>query len=160
MKIVPLSKKTLNEAIALTLKCFPESRPDDWDYPEKWLKYSLEMKKNNKGIGVGYSVVVDKNKVVGISGLYYLPHDKKEAFWVAWTCVDPKYRGKKLGSKLLDLMIKRAKKSKKKFLRLYTDTRENERVARLLYKSRGFKEFKREKDKKHGGEIIYMELRL
>ena len=162
MKIVPLSKETLKQAIDLTLKSFLESKPEDFDYPEKWLKYSLEMKEKqeNKYVSeLGYWVAIDNKKVIGISGLYSLPDDK-DANWLGWTCVDPEYRGKKIGGKLLDLMIEKARKNKKKFLRLYTDTRENERVARILYKKRGFVETKRKKDKVHGGDIIYMELKL
>lgn len=34
-----------------------------------------------------------------------MPEDEKEAFCVAWFCVDPDYQGEGLGSKLLDLMI-------------------------------------------------------
>ncbi len=45
MRIISLSKKTLKEAIELTLRCFPDSKPDDFDYPGKWLPYSLKKKK-------------------------------------------------------------------------------------------------------------------
>ncbi|VVB78177.1 Uncharacterised protein [uncultured archaeon] len=44
MKIIKLNKKYLNQAIELTLKVFSDAKPDDFDYPPKWLKFSLENK--------------------------------------------------------------------------------------------------------------------
>lgn len=47
MKIVPLNKKYLDQAINLTLKVFTDAKPDDFDYPEKWLRYSVANKKDS-----------------------------------------------------------------------------------------------------------------
>ncbi len=57
-------------------------------------------------------------------------------------------------------MISKTKKAGKKFLRLYTTSSEDRRIARVLYEKRGFVETKREKDKEHGGYTIYLELKL
>lgn len=161
MKIIPLSKARLKEAIELVLKCFPESKPGDYDSPEKWLIYSLEMKNKKSYVSyLGYWIVIEDGKVVAITGLYALPDDEKEANWLAWTCVDPKYRQRGIGGKLIDMMIKKARNAGKKFLRLYTDSRENEKVARIIYKKLGFIETRREKDREHGGYTIYLQLRL
>ena len=58
MEIVPLSKETLAQAIGLTLKVFRESKPGDFDYPPKWLKFSIENYGNEHGYGysLGYWV--------------------------------------------------------------------------------------------------------
>ena len=89
-----------------------------------------------------------------------MPHDKKEANWLAWTCVDPEFRGKKIGAKLIDMMIEKSKKAGKKYLRLYTTDLEDQKVARVAYEKRGFLETKRERDKEHNCYTIYLELDL
>ena len=87
MKIIKLNKKYLQQAIDLTLKVFPDSKPEDFDYPEKWLKYSLENQMPYV-TSLGYYTALEKEKVIGITGLYELPEDKKEANWLAWFCID------------------------------------------------------------------------
>ncbi|VVB78176.1 Acetyltransferase (GNAT) domain protein [uncultured archaeon] len=96
---------------------------------------------------------------MGITGLYELPEDEKEAYWLAWFCVDPEFRGKKLGSTLIDLMIKKAKEGKT-YLRLYTSSGPIEKTARALYEKRGFVTTKVEKGIDNGYDKIYMELKL
>lgn len=160
MKIISLSKKRVKEAVELILRCFPESSPDDYDYAGKWIPYSVDHKKENEKSGMGYWVAIEKRKIVGANGLYALPDDKK-ALWISWFCVAPEYRGKGIGGKLMDFAIKKAKiasgRTGRKILRLYTDTLKRERVARILYKRRGFEEYKREKDRTHKGYLIYMQ---
>jgi GNAT superfamily N-acetyltransferase len=157
MRVIKLNKKYLQKAIDLTLKVFSDTKPEDFDYPPKWLRYSLENQMPYVS-SLGYFIAVEKEKVIGITGLYELPEDKKEASWVAWFCIDPKARGKGLGNKLLNLMIEKAKKSGKKYLRLYTSSGPVEEIARNLYNKKGFIETKREKGKNY--DKIYMELKL
>lgn len=159
MKIQKLSKKYLNQAIDLTLRVFTDTKPEDFDYPPKWLKYSIENKLPYVS-SLGYFIAIEKEKVIGLAGLYELPQDNKESNWLAWFCVDPKFRGKGLGKRLLGLMIKKTKKSKKKYLRLYTSDGEIEKVARKLYEKLGFKETRRKKLPKKNETRIYMELKL
>ena len=105
-------------------------------------------------------LLVENKKVIGITGLYTMPEDEKEANWVAWFCVEPDYRGKGLGSRLLDLMIEKSKKAGKKFLRLYTSDGEIEKEARELYKKSGFVTTKTKKIEGENETKIYMELKL
>lgn len=161
MRLSHLSERTLHSTLGLVLRVFPESKPDDFDYPGKWLPYSLSIKHRRMAhVRVGYWIMRDKGRPVAVTGLYETPPDRKEASWLAWTCVDPAYRGRGLGTRLLTSMILRARRSGKKFLRLYTTTGRNQKAARGLYAKCGFVETSRKKDTKHGGTILYLELRF
>ena len=108
-----------------------------------------------------YFVAVDETeKVLGTTGLYSRRNDEKVAYWLGWYCVDPKFRGKGIGSKLLDYTIKKAKERGKKYLRLYTSTSAGEEVAQQVYDRRGFRTIRREKIKNEKYEIIFKELTL
>jgi len=169
MKIKPLSKSNIKGAVKLLQRVF-NPHPKDFDYPGKWFSASLDSKsKKSKEIYqsfnvsyLKYYVAIDEkfSKVIGTTGIYEFWKDKKEASWLAWFCVDPEYRGKGIGSKLLAYIIKKAKKRKKKFLRLYTSPNPAEEKAQILYKNRGFKEFKREKVSGKDKFRIYMEKEL
>ncbi len=166
MKIIPLSKKNISEAIDLILRVFPESRVQDEDFAPRWFKASLSPKENKKlysSFGVKYLkywVVIDKDtkKIIGITGVYSLEKDEEEAFWLAWTCVHPNFRGMGVGKMLMEYIIRKAKDKKRKYLRLYTSTNPNEAVAQKMYDKMGFKIIKRENKGKY--ERIYKELKL
>ena len=153
--IEPLSKKTLAKACKLTLRVFHSDINDD-DYPPKWLKASLDYQKNKKfdldvKDLVYWAALDDKDKVVGIVGIYTLKYDEKEAYWLGWYCVDLKSRRKGIGRLLLNFVIAKAKKDGKKWLRLYTSNEPNEKRANEIYDKLGFKPIK---DKKINEIII------
>lgn len=120
LKIEPLSKKTLESAIHLIVNIFG-CKPEDFDHPRKWMTASLDPdKRKNKEIYKSYDTtyvkyyVAMKNKhVVGTTGIYTRGEDEKDSAWIAWYCVDPKYRGKGYGSTLLDFTIDLARKMNK-----------------------------------------------
>jgi len=159
MKIIKLNKEYLQQAIDLTLNVFPASKPEDFDYPPKWLKYSLENQMPYVS-SLGYYIAVEKEKVIGITGLYELPEDKEDANWLAWFCVHPSVRGKGFGSRLLNLMMEKTKKQGKKYLRLYTSSGPIEETVRKIYIKKGFIETKRERSVDNEHDKIYMELKI
>jgi GNAT superfamily N-acetyltransferase len=175
IRIELLSKKTLADACKLTLRVF-HSDVSEEDYPPKWLKASLDPKKNKSSYigldvrGVRYWVALsEKDKVVGIIGLYTLKYDEKEAYWLAWYCVDPKSGGKGIGRALLDFVITKAKKDGKKWFRLYTSDEPNEKRANEMYDKLGFKPIKSKKINKiitskrfrsFTKDLVYKELKL
>lgn len=57
-------------------------------------------------------------------------------------------------------MIEKARKTNKKYLRLYTSSGPIEKTARILYEKRGFVITKIEKGADKGYDKIYMELKL
>lgn len=175
IKIEPLSERTLNEASQMTINVF-HSYVNDEDYPPKWFKASLNPDENKKAYSdfdvksLKYWVSLnEKNKVTGIIGIYTLKYDEKEAYWLAWYCVDPKFRGKGIGKALLNFVIAKAKKEGKMWLRLYTSNEPNEKRANEMYDKLGFKPIKSKKineiitSKRFRAftkNLVYKELRL
>lgn len=78
-------------------------------------------------------------KVVGTTGLYSYINDAAEAVWLAWFCVAPEVRKRGIGSQLLDFSIAEARKTGRRYLRLYTSDDLIESAAQRLYESRGLK---------------------
>ena len=175
IEIKPLSKETLNSASKLTLSVFHSKKTDE-DYPPKWFKASLNSKTNKKTYNdldvkdLKYYVALDdKDKVLGIIGYYTLEYDEKEAYWLGWYCVDPKSRGKGVGKLLLEFIIKKTKKDRKTWLRLYTSNEPNEKRANKIYDKLGFKPIQdkkinevitSKKFKEFTKDLVYRELKL
>lgn len=159
MEIIRLSEETLKPALDLILRCFSQVQPDDIDHPEKCLKHSLETyRKQKQNPTLGYQIAVDNERVVGISGLFVVPYNQRDSNWLGWTCVDPAFRGRKIGSRLLDLMIQKTIEDRKKFLRLYVSS--DGEIARSIYAKRGFIETCRRKYEDCDDHLIYMKLPL
>jgi len=150
MKIVPLSEETLEEARRLALSVFTDK--EDRKNIRGWFEASLDPEKYKElhlkaGTKAKYWVAIDEetNKVIGTTGLY--TYDKeKDIIWFGWYCVDPKYRGKGVGSKLLDFTIKKAKETGRRYLKLYTTDSPEEAKAHKLYDKKGFKTIERKED--------------
>ena len=68
-----------------------------------------------------YFLVYDKDKIVGITGLYIDEFTQEDnVVWLGWFGVLPKFRHLGYGQKILEKTIELAKKRNKKILRLYT----------------------------------------
>jgi len=165
MKIKPLTKENVNEAVSLTLRIF-NNKPTEFDYPGKWMPASLDPK-NNKEVYASFNVkylkywvAVEDDKIVGTTGIYTIKEDEKEAAWLAWFCVDSNYRHKGIGHRLVDFIIDKAKKKHKKYLRLYTTANPAQDEARELYLKKGFKITKEEYHPDTKEKMVYMELKL
>ncbi len=96
--------------------------------------------------------------VLGTTGLYLHTRDAGEAVWLAWFCVAPEARRKGIGSRLLDFSIAEAKRTGRRYLRLYTSDRPGEAAAQCLYESRGLKVVAKKRHLLH--TTIYRELPL
>ena len=165
IKVKKLSEKYLKEASFLANSVFR----DEDVLPGVPFKASLDQEKFeefNKIAKYEYSsleyfVAVDETeKVLGTTGLYSRREDEKDTDWLGWYCVDPKFRGKGIGSKLLDYTIRKAKERGKKFLRLYTSMSPKEKAAQRVYNSRGFRTFRTETNEHSKYETIYKVLVL
>jgi ribosomal protein S18 acetylase RimI-like enzyme len=73
--------------------------------------------------------------------------------------VDTNYRKRGIGGRLLNFIKESAKKRGKKFLRLYTDPKD-EKEAQLFYEKIGLKEVNAMKSIYHKDSFIYREMRL
>jgi GNAT superfamily N-acetyltransferase len=147
MYIEPLSYETLEQAINLVNKVFPNQNL----FENASLAFRFSLKPNSiiakiafyiVGVTkVRYWVAVDdrSREVIGTTGLYCNKKDKDSVYWLGWTCVEPKARGQGIGGKLVDFCIEKTRAEGKKFLRLYTSTALNQATAQILYEKRGFR---------------------
>lgn len=159
--IEPLSEETLEDAKKLANSVFPlQTRDENSDF---WLTFSLERNRSTGKYGAHlpqYWVYLREGKVIGVIGLYELIRGRKDVVWLGWFCVDPKFRGRGVGSELLEHVIAAAKSMSKKFLRLYTSDDPIEAAAQKLYEKRGFVITKGRSRMRGKHTIFYRELAL
>lgn len=162
--IKKLSKKTLSGALEVLDKVFGNNPEDKMQYTRGFntslgeTKY-LHLYPNGKPAYLYYFIAIDKksNKVVGTTGLYSYPEDDKKGItWLGWYCVDPDFRNKGIGTKLLDFSIQKAKEMKKSKLRIWTVDDFSLKKSFDMYKRRGFKIINLQ-DKKD--DRVYLELK-
>ncbi|MGA9382412.1 MAG: GNAT family N-acetyltransferase [Phormidium sp.] len=170
MDIKPLSYQTLEPAIALVDKIFPYQQ--DTMYENASVAFRASLEKNNPTsrsllnqmqiTEANYWVAIDEKsgKVTGTTGLYSYAEDEAEAYWLGFTCVNPDFRGQKIGAKLVDFAIEKARSADKKFLRLYTSNSPDQAVAQILYENRGLRIIGEEQIEGSKFKKIYRELKL
>lgn len=162
MKIVPLSRKTLENAKVLANKCFPVQMENESS--DGLLEASLGMRDvksvDPKGVFIKYWVVATGKKVVGLVGLYGEKKKIKNEYWLAHFCVHPKFRLRGIGTALIDFATKKARADGKKRLVLYTTNSRLERAAQFLYDKKGFRITTKKKVKKFPYTLIYRRLVL
>ena len=79
--------------------------------------------------------IIRVNRIpVGVIGLYTEEEIDDESIWLGWFGILPEFRSRGIGRKSILDMIERAKKSGRKYFRLYTDDMED-CIARPLYRS-------------------------
>ena len=124
--------------------------------PQKTIEQRLTNLNNSAGYGGIPLTVVGMfgDAVVGCASLVHNDMDTHEELspWLASVYVDPEYRGKGLGSALVERIVKEATESKVKDLYLYTTDRES------LYSRLGWQVYSREEF--HGEDVVVMKLRL
>ena len=165
IKIIPLENKYLEETIKLVNKIFPVQ--DDEENVEEAFRASLNFSKYKNLLkkwkipNLEYFIAYDEDKkcVVGTSGIYEIENDSNSA-WVGWTSVNPEYRRKGIGKKLVQYIINESKKRGYKIMKLHTVDIDYQKNAHKLYKSLGFKLIKKEKEREIGHDRLYYELNL
>ena len=142
-KPIPLSLKTLDNAISLIEEVFRYRK--DQKQARKDLIESLSQVNSNKSY---WTVTDNNNNVIGITGLYFDPENKKDrpTGWLGWFGVHPEYRRRGIGSSLLEFTLNEAKKRGFKTIKLYTSLDKNEEAAHRLYKKYGFKRISHNRD--------------
>mgnify|MGYP001281250548 CR=1 FL=1 len=159
MRIEKLNSARLSDAIELRDCIFDELLPLEYET----LEASLDTKKFSEWYAqaqmktLDYWVALNEvENLLGLIGLYTEQGDKKSKVWLGWFCVDSNYRGKKVGSRLLDFAIDTAKAAGFGELHLYTTYDNEYKQARFLYEKRGFVKYK--ELKKDGS--VYFKLTL
>lgn len=157
MEIIKLNESLLTKTITLRDEIFKGLTKIEKEtltaslYPDvKWYK-KAEIEQLN------YWVSIDEDEnVIGIIGLYTEVGDKPSNVWLGWYGIKKSYRGKHLGSKLLDFITNIAKEQGFKELHLYTTSYKENEDAVKLYERRGFTLYKEEKKSK----TLYYKLKL
>ena len=164
IKIAEASGVLLDKAEELIKKTFPWmsllERMSFWAYRRQHnpLVRLLMRLSGVSSLSNTWVAINEDEEVCGTIGLYVYSKDKSEASWLSWFCVDEEQRGKGIGKILLEFSISEAKRSGKRFLRLYTSDDPSEATAQELYEKYGFKIFKQVKYTY--GVYLYRELKL
>jgi GNAT superfamily N-acetyltransferase len=168
IRIRELDKERLKEVCDLADKVF---EGDLWT-PHEEIKASIDSttfniyknrtRENFSWIKYWYAVDEAKDVVVGVVGLYDQNHDKEEACWLGWFCVDPEFEGQGAGEILLSYAANYARRIGRRYQRLYTSNIKRYSHAQMLYIKKGFR-IKTEKGKINTGDEeteFFREMRL
>jgi hypothetical protein len=142
--IEPLSRQTRKEATQLVDRVFPRQGTEP-----AWIGFRASLGEKpyawiTRLAGVDflkYWVAIYNGKVVGITGIYAYKKDT-DSIWGGWTCIDPEHsRGiSRAGGLLFHKAYNEAKKSGRKYLKLYTCDDPALAAANKIYDKVGFEE--------------------
>ena len=160
-----LGRARLSEARKLVWRCFPHQNPCErisfWVIANRRSPYVRRlMAWGGVADFLDFWGAIDPEtgKLLGTTGLYQWTCDAAEAVWLSWFCVAPEARRRGIGARLLDFSIEAAKRTGRRYLRLYTSDRSTEAAAQCLYESRGLRVVAKKWRPFH--TTIYRELRL
>ena len=140
IRIVPLSKQYLEQAIDVTQASFQNKREEN----EMYLTCSLNPEMRKRILGrygcdsLRYWAAVQEEQVIGMMGFYTLDIDKKDTIWGIGFCVDEKFRGRGIGSRLLDLAIETARIENYTWFNIPTENSPLQATAQRLYDQKKF----------------------
>ena len=164
--IAPLSFGNLLPALELVNRVFPRSAQGkeraDFFFPASILLPGRWLCRLIGYPVVLYWVAVDPEggRVIGTVGIYAMSSDP-EAYWGGWMCVDPKDRSRGVGFSLMrHAIVQAARRSDRKYVRLYTSTDPNEAKAQVLYDGVGLTVYKTEDDPRTGFQRLYRQCEL
>lgn len=145
-------KKIRLEALKISPTAFLNSYEDYLKFPDS--KWQEDMRKSARKDGVFYLFALDKDKVVGMNGAFWR-NDKEKINHVAeifGVFVNPDYRGKGVGKKLMQGVIDEFKKNPQ-FKKIKLGVNADNIAAIKLYESCGLKVVGRlEKELKFGDQ--------
>lgn len=104
-------------------------------------RYQKLMKKWYQDGWVNFFVVKDyqKDKVLGVIGLYADKKDFNDALWITSLAVSEEARGMGLGKRLMKFAEDFSRSKGKKYVRLHTSNEDYMKAAQVLYESQGYK---------------------
>jgi len=147
----PLTCENFDETINVAFRVFPYDSPEELQFhfllplvPRNEWCYLETYKDNQKWVdelsGVScYSLrYIKENKIAGVTGLYsYI--DRPQEAWLGWFGIDPGFRRKGLGKRMLRWTIDEARNHGFKTLRIWTTNSPDTDAARMLYKKNKFR---------------------
>ena len=83
-----------------------------------------------------YVIELD-GKVIGYGGIWAAKHDPKRFCMLDWLAIEDSYRGRGLGTNLMNFLFERAKKRKIRYV--YVETSSDNKSAVKFYKKCGFR---------------------
>jgi hypothetical protein len=164
ISIEPLSRQTRKEATQLVDRVFPQQGMEP-----AWIAFRASLGEKpfvwlTRWAGVDflrYWVALYHGKVVGVTGIYTYNKDR-ESIWGGWTCIDPECsRGiSRTGGLLFHKAYAEAKKTSRKYLKLYTSDDPAQTAANKIYAKVGFEEIDTEslEGTKHQKRILRLNL--
>jgi GNAT superfamily N-acetyltransferase len=110
-------------------------------------------------IGASAQIAVINDNIVGFALFHPLVEADKtikntDTIHLALLMVDPEHWGKRIASKLIDLIANQAKRAGRRYITLWTNEHNNER-ARALYEHKGFQKTGKSKTGKEGQQVHY-----
>jgi len=137
LDIRPLSYASLLEAFQVLREALPSDR--------RWLIDLLASLNPWKGIGLPwlggceylrYWVSIEKNRVVGVTGMYIPRQTPESISWLGWTAVRPEIHRRGIGKFMLDYIFQQAKSMEIATLAVYTSIKHPKAIA--FYQKLGF----------------------
>jgi [ribosomal protein S18]-alanine N-acetyltransferase len=116
-----MNTKDIKEVLEIEHSCF--------ETPWTRSAFEMEIKQNKLAV---YFVAVIEEKVVGYGGMWLIMDEAH----ITNIAVHPKYRGQKIGTKIMETIIQEAKN--RRLLRMTLEVRNSNTVAQNLYRQLGF----------------------
>jgi GNAT superfamily N-acetyltransferase len=105
---------------------------------KKDIIFEAELKKDHIRDDWTYWVAEMDKKIIGFIGI--IVYSKSKSSWISWLGVRNKFQGKGVGKKLLERVIKEAKRTRAKNLLVEGGTLPMFKKANNLYRKYGFKD--------------------
>lgn len=158
IQIKTITEQYITESLDLVKKFLPK---DNHELILNLLKESCMLGTNSDEllkeniIHPRYWIALSENRVIGLSGYYFDPNEP-DAVWAGWTAVDRNLGilSAKAANGLIAKVVYEAKKTGRKYLRLYTTELPEEIMANKIFDKLGFKLYKKGIDW-DGIELLY-----
>ncbi|MDA1079177.1 MAG: GNAT family N-acetyltransferase [bacterium] len=119
----------------------------------------LNSNRDNRFNWLRYWVAIDQDTdaVVGTVGIYEEKADSTDSCWLGWYCVDPSYRGRHVGTMLIEFAIDQATVLNKHYLKVFTSVGDARTAAHAVYKKYGFEPIPKNQLKSKEANTIYLQ---
>jgi divalent metal cation (Fe/Co/Zn/Cd) transporter len=158
IQIQPITEQNITDSMELVTKFLPT---DNYELIHKVLKESCMLGTNKDELEEEnithprYWVALSGDKVIGFSGYYFDPNET-DAVWAGWAAVERSLGmlSAKAANGLIAKVVYEARKTGRKYIRLFTCDLPEEIMANKIYDKLGFTVYKRGIDW-DGIEILY-----